>query len=107
LISSGHFRTTRKIQLKRKQGLYLNNDDRLQNSVQRPRSACVADKTSVRCNEDNEQQKWRYGVHDEDWRSDLYDSVEEFLNFYAHFNEQTEEGVWKDIRSLKGILGKR
>jgi hypothetical protein len=55
-------------------------------------------------NEDNEQWKWRYGVHDEDWRSDVYDSVEEFLGFYAHFRETTEERVRKDIRPLKGIL---
>jgi hypothetical protein len=55
-------------------------------------------------NEDNEQWKWRYGVHDDDWGSDVYDSVEEFLGFYAHFREQTEERVRKGIRSLKGIL---
>lgn len=55
-------------------------------------------------NEDNEQWKWRYGVHDEDWCSDIYDSVEEFLGFYAHFREQTEESVRKNIRSLKGTL---
>jgi hypothetical protein len=48
--------------------------------------------------------KWRYGVHDEDWCSDVYDIVEEFLGFYAHFKEQTEEGVRKDIISLKVLL---
>jgi hypothetical protein len=58
-------------------------------------------------NEDNEQWKWRYGVHDEDWCGNLYDSVEEFLGFYAHFREQTEESVRKTIRSLKGTLGLR
>jgi hypothetical protein len=55
-------------------------------------------------NEGNEQWKWRYGVHDEDWSSDVYDSVEEFLGFYAHFRETTEEQVRKNMRSLKGIL---
>ncbi|KIL88464.1 hypothetical protein FAVG1_08544 [Fusarium avenaceum] len=47
--------------------------------------------------EDNEQWKWRYGVQDEDWYSDVYENVEEFLGFYTHFNEQTEE-------ELKGIV---
>lgn len=42
--------------------------------------------------EDNEQWKWRYGVQDEDWYSDVYENVEEFLGFYTHFNEQKEEG---------------
>jgi hypothetical protein len=58
-------------------------------------------------NENNEQWKRRYGVHDEDWRSDANDSVEEFLGFYAHFKETAEERVWKDIRFLKGILRPR
>jgi hypothetical protein len=34
-------------------------------------------------------------------------ALRNFFNFYAHFNEQTEEGARKDIRSLKGILRKR
>jgi hypothetical protein len=55
-------------------------------------------------NKDNEQWKWRYGVYDGDWCSDVYDSVEEFLGFYAHFRESTEEQVRKGIRPLKGIL---
>jgi len=55
-------------------------------------------------NEDNEQWKWRYGVYNDDWSSDVYDSVEEFLGFYSHFGEQTEEGVRKDIRRLEGLL---
>ncbi|CZR69156.1 uncharacterized protein PAC_19056 [Phialocephala subalpina] len=50
--------------------------------------------------EDGEEWKWRYGVHDGDWHSDVYDSVEEFLGFYAHFNEQTEENVRKEIECL-------
>ncbi|RFU30420.1 hypothetical protein B7463_g5901, partial [Scytalidium lignicola] len=57
-------------------------------------------------NEDKEQWKWRYGVHDEEWCSDVYDSVEEFLGFYTHFEEQTEERVRRDIRDLKGLLGR-
>jgi hypothetical protein len=57
--------------------------------------------------EENEQWKWRYGVHDGDWRSDVYDSVEEFLSFYAHFKEQTEEEVRKETNSLKAVLGQR
>ncbi|PNP81448.1 hypothetical protein FNYG_05254 [Fusarium nygamai] len=54
-------------------------------------------------NEDNKQWKWRYGVHDEDWYSDVYDNVEEFLGFYAHFNEQTEEDLLDDITSLEAL----
>jgi hypothetical protein len=57
-------------------------------------------------NKDNKQWKWRYGVHDEDWCSDVYDSVEEFLGFYAHFREETEEQARKDIRPLEAILRK-
>ena len=48
-------------------------------------------------NEDNKQWMWRYGIYDEDWYSDVFDSVKEFLGFYAHFREQTEEEVRKDI----------
>jgi hypothetical protein len=58
-------------------------------------------------NDGNEQWKWRYGLHDEEWCSDIYDSVEEFLGFYAHFREQTEEDVKSGIRSLNGLLGIR
>lgn len=59
------------------------------------------------CRDDdgNEQWKWRYGVHDGDWCSEVYDGVEEFLAFYAHFNAQTEEEVKKDITGLNGLLG--
>lgn len=46
--------------------------------------------------------KWRYGTHDEEWASDVYDSVEEFLGFYAHFKEQTEQEIIKAIRPLVG-----
>ncbi|KAF4943842.1 hypothetical protein FGADI_13122 [Fusarium gaditjirri] len=55
-------------------------------------------------NEDNEQWKWRYGVHDEEWCSDVYDNVEEFLGFYAHFNEQTEGDLEDDITGLEGLV---
>ncbi|KAF5604787.1 hypothetical protein FPANT_1380 [Fusarium pseudoanthophilum] len=54
-------------------------------------------------NEENEQWKWRYGVHDEEWCSDVYDNVEGFLGFYAHFNEQTEEGLLDNITSLEAL----
>ncbi|KAI1018503.1 hypothetical protein LB503_005585 [Fusarium chuoi] len=47
--------------------------------------------------------KWRYGVHDEEWYSDVYEDVEEFLGFYAHFNEQTEEDLEDDITSLEAL----
>lgn len=55
-------------------------------------------------NEGHERWKWRYGVHDEDWYSDVYENVDEFLEFYAHFNEQTAEQLKRDITSLSGFL---
>ncbi|KAF5965944.1 hypothetical protein FBULB1_11977 [Fusarium bulbicola] len=53
--------------------------------------------------EDKEPWKWRYGVHDEEWHSDVYDNVDDFLGFYAHFNEQTEEDLEDDITSLEAL----
>lgn len=38
-----------------------------------------------------------YGVHDGEWGSDVYDDVESFLEFSAHFREETEEDVKKAI----------
>lgn len=36
--------------------------------------------------------RWRYGVRDEiDYESELFDTVEEFLPWYAHFNEQISD----------------
>jgi hypothetical protein len=55
-------------------------------------------------NEDNDQWAWRYGVHDEDWCSELHDSMTSFLGFYAHFKEQTEDEVKRSVRDLKGLL---
>ncbi|TVY45431.1 hypothetical protein LOCC1_G003723 [Lachnellula occidentalis] len=56
--------------------------------------------------EDDEERKWRYGLHDDGWQSDVYDSVEEFLGFYAHCKEQTEEEVRKDeLLSNNRVLG--
>ncbi|KAL5583891.1 hypothetical protein FOVSG1_015242 [Fusarium oxysporum f. sp. vasinfectum] len=49
-------------------------------------------------NDDNVEWKWRYGVHDEDWCSEVYPTVEEFLSFYAHFTEPTEEDLIRSIR---------
>lgn len=53
--------------------------------------------------QDKKELKWRYGVHDEEWYSDVYEDVEEFLGFYAHFNEQTEEDLEDDITSLEAL----
>ena len=53
--------------------------------------------------EDNDEWKWRYGLHDEDWCSDVYNSVGEFLGFYAHFREQTEEELRKHIRGIEKL----
>jgi hypothetical protein len=45
------------------------------------------------------QWKWRYGIHDGDWCSDVYDSVEDFLDYYAHFRGQTTEEVLEYVRN--------
>jgi len=45
------------------------------------------------------QWKWRYGLHDDGWYSDVYDSVEHFLDYYAHFREQTTEEVLEYVRN--------
>lgn len=50
------------------------------------------------------QWKWRYGIHDGDWCSDVYDSVEDFLDYYAHFREQTTEEVLEYVRN-EGLDG--
>lgn len=50
--------------------------------------------------DDNKEWKWRYGMFDGGWHSDMYNSVEEFLAFYAHHKEQTEETVRKDFPRL-------
>lgn len=49
------------------------------------------------CRKEGKEWKWRYGIYDDDWCSDAYDSVEEFLDYYPHFREQTEEDVRKDV----------
>ncbi|SMQ50250.1 unnamed protein product [Zymoseptoria tritici ST99CH_3D7] len=35
--------------------------------------------------------KWRYAVHDGEWCSDVYETLQEYLEFYAHFGEQSED----------------
>ncbi|EXK46441.1 hypothetical protein FOXG_10948 [Fusarium oxysporum f. sp. lycopersici 4287] len=55
-------------------------------------------------NKDREQWKWRYGVHDEEWYSDVHENVEGLFGFYAHFNEQTEEELEDDITSLSALV---
>lgn len=34
---------------------------------------------------------WRYAVHDGGWASDIYDTLEEYLEFHSHFREPTEQ----------------
>ncbi|KUJ15118.1 uncharacterized protein LY89DRAFT_685938 [Mollisia scopiformis] len=46
--------------------------------------------------------KWRYGIHVDHWGSEVYDSVEEFLGFYGHFKEQTEQDIVRDMRPVTG-----
>ncbi|KAL7918370.1 hypothetical protein ACQKWADRAFT_304272 [Trichoderma austrokoningii] len=58
--------------------------------------------------EDNHKKewKWRYAMFDGDWQTDMFDSIEEFLAYYAHHDEQTEEGIRRDIPKLacKGMM---
>lgn len=44
--------------------------------------------------------QWRYGSFADGWGTDLFDTVEEFLAFHAHFGEQTEEQVKQDVKPL-------
>lgn len=52
-------------------------------------------------NESREEWAWRYGVHDETWCSELFDTVEEYLDFYSHHREQAEDEVKGDVRDLR------
>ena len=56
------------------------------------------------CKNGREQWKQRYGVHDEEWYSDVYENVEGFFGFYVHFNKQTEEELEDDITSLSALV---
>lgn len=40
---------------------------------------------------DADEWKWRYAVHDGEWCSNVYGSLEEYLEFFARFGEQSEE----------------
>lgn len=53
---------------------------------------------------DRDTWKWRYGMRDDTYSSELFDTVEEFLGFYAHFNAQTEEDDNIEIVPLEQIL---
>lgn len=54
------------------------------------------------CRQDDEAPEWgwRYGLCRDDWCSDIYDTVEQFLDFYAHFREQTEEQAENDVKKV-------
>ncbi|KAF2720696.1 hypothetical protein K431DRAFT_285606 [Polychaeton citri CBS 116435] len=41
----------------------------------------------------HKQWRWRYSAISEFWCSDLYDDIEGYLDFYAHFNEQSKEDI--------------
>ncbi|TPX11677.1 uncharacterized protein E0L32_007656 [Thyridium curvatum] len=51
----------------------------------------------IYCKNDEAGWKWRYGIRDCDWTSELYDTVEEFLGFYAHFNQWSEEELIEKV----------
>jgi hypothetical protein len=44
--------------------------------------------------------QWRYAAHADEEASDVYDTLEEYLAFYAHFNEDDED----DIQSALGYF---
>jgi hypothetical protein len=52
----------------------------------------------------SESLKCRYGLHDDEWFSDLYDSVEDFLYYHANNGAQKEADFRKDIRPLLATL---
>lgn len=41
--------------------------------------------------DDADRWRWKYGLWDPEFETALYDTVEEFLEFYADFNKQGEE----------------
>nr|OQO30424.1 hypothetical protein B0A51_03054 [Rachicladosporium sp. CCFEE 5018] len=44
--------------------------------------------------------QWRYAAHADEEPSDVYDTLEEYLEFYAHFNEQDEADMRRELRYL-------
>ncbi|KAL6906906.1 hypothetical protein GGI43DRAFT_245332 [Trichoderma evansii] len=50
--------------------------------------------------DDNKGWKWRYGMFDGDWTSDMFDTIEGFLVFCSQHGRQTEEVIRKDIGRL-------
>lgn len=41
--------------------------------------------------DDADRWRWKYGLWDPEFETALYDTVEEFLEFYADFNKESEE----------------
>jgi len=58
-------------------------------------------------NGEQHQWGWRYWIHDNEWCSEVYDSVEEFLTFYIHYRETSEEFVRRNFRRIKAVLRMR
>ncbi|KAK5736186.1 hypothetical protein LTS12_026243, partial [Elasticomyces elasticus] len=46
----------------------------------------------------NDPWQWRYAAHADENVSDIYDTLEEYLAFYAHFNEQDEAQMRRLLR---------
>ncbi|KAK6429237.1 hypothetical protein LTR95_014619 [Oleoguttula sp. CCFEE 5521] len=48
----------------------------------------------------NDPWQWRYAAHADEEASEVYDTLEEYLTFYAHFNEQDEGDIRRELRHL-------
>ncbi|KAK5692222.1 hypothetical protein LTR17_025463 [Elasticomyces elasticus] len=49
----------------------------------------------------NDPWQWRYAAHADENVSDIYDTLEEYLAFYAHFNEQYEAEMRRLLRYIR------
>lgn len=52
----------------------------------------------------SEPLQWRHGLHNEEWYSDVYDSVEDFLEYHANDKEQKKADLLKAITLLTAHL---
>ena len=48
----------------------------------------------------DESWQWRYAAHADEEASDIYDTLEEYLAFYAHFNEEDEADMRRLLRGF-------
>jgi hypothetical protein len=53
----------------------------------------------------DEQPLWKYAAHADENASDVYDSLEQYLAFYSHFNEQGRDDIERVIQDLCAYIG--